>query len=70
VDLNNRRVDSLVPVAEWERRISEPPAPAPPSATPWQHLYREHTGQLHTGACLDFACSYRDVCATVPRHNH
>lgn len=41
-----------------------------PSATPWQELYRSHVGQLHTGGCLDFACEYRHVCRTVPRHNH
>ncbi len=40
------------------------------SATPWQELYRSHVGQLHTGGCLDFACEYRHVCRTVPRHNH
>lgn len=70
VDLRARRVDALVPPAEWEQRdvtaFSTPPA----NATPWQQLYRSHVGQLATGACLDFACAYRAVCRTVPRHNH
>jgi dihydroxyacid dehydratase/phosphogluconate dehydratase len=70
VDLRARRADALVPPAEWEQRdvaaFSTPPA----NATPWQQLYRSHVGQLATGACLDFACEYRAVCRTVPRHNH
>lgn len=70
VDFNTRRVDALVPPAEWERRASEPPLPTPPSATPWQELYRTHVSQLDTGACFDFACAYRAVCKTIPRHNH
>lgn len=70
VDLKTRRVDALVPEAEWACRDTAAWAATPPSATPWQQLYRSHVGQLHTGACLDFACEYRNVCATLPRHNH
>jgi len=70
VDLNARRVDALVPPDEWERRAGDAPVPFPPSATPWQHLYREHVGQLHTGGCLEFACDFHAVCSNVPRHNH
>ena len=70
VDLRTRRVDALVPEAEWSARNVSAFATPPPSATPWQQIYRSHVGQLHTGACLDFACTYRAVCATVPRHNH
>ncbi|MBM3877998.1 MAG: dihydroxy-acid dehydratase family protein [Verrucomicrobia bacterium] len=70
VDLNTRRVDAIVPAAEWERRAAQPPPAAPPSATPWQQLYRAHVSQLDAGACLDFACAYCAVCATIPRHNH
>lgn len=69
VDLAARRIDSLVPDAEWQaRRPSFPPPP--PAVTPWQELYRSHVGQLHTGGCLDFACHFRDVCRTTPRHSH
>jgi dihydroxyacid dehydratase/phosphogluconate dehydratase len=70
VDLKARRVDALVSEAEWTARDTSAWDAVPPNATPWQQLYRSHVGQLHTGACLDFACEYRAVCATVPRHNH
>jgi dihydroxy-acid dehydratase len=70
VDLKTRRVDAIVPEAEWQTRDTTPFATPPPNATPWQQLYRNNVGQLHTGACLDFACEYRSVCAKVPRHNH
>jgi len=70
VDLKTRRVDALVPEAEWQARSTAAFTAPPPNATPWQQLYRNHVGQLHTGACLDFACEYRAVCAKVPRHNH
>ena len=70
VDLPARRVDALVPDAEWDARDTSAFDTPPANATPWQELYRSHVGQLHTGACLDFACEYRAVCSTVPRHNH
>jgi dihydroxy-acid dehydratase len=80
--LGARRVDALVEDGEWDSRSpfaelsrDEVATDASagmlrPSATPWQELYRSHVGQLHTGGCLDFACEYRHVCRTVPRHNH
>ena len=70
VDLNARRVTALVPGPEWEARDTAAWDVAPASATPWEQLYRDHVGQLHTGGCLEFACAYRAVCGTVPRHNH
>jgi dihydroxy-acid dehydratase len=70
VDLKTRHVDALVPEAEWNARDTSAWDAVPPNATPWQQLYRSHVGQLHTGACLDFACAFRSVCSTVPRHNH
>ncbi len=70
VDLNARRVTALVPGPEWEARDTAAWDVAPASATPWQQLYRDHVGQLHTGGCLEFACAFRAVCGTVPRHNH
>lgn len=70
VDLKNRTVNALVPEAEWNARDTSAWDVAPNSATPWQQLYRNHVGQLHTGACLDFACGFREVCNTPPRHNH
>ena len=70
VNLNTRRVDALVPQPEWESRSIEAFQSPPISHTPWQQLYRNHVGQLHTGGCLDFACTFRNVCQTIPRHNH
>lgn len=70
VELKARSVNALVPEAEWTTRDTTAFATPPANATPWQQLYRSHVGQLHTGACLDFACEYRALCATVPRHNH
>ena len=70
VDLAARRVDALVPAAEWAVRDTSAWDTVPPGATPWQQLYRDHVGQLNTGGCLDFACAFRDVCRTVPRHSH
>jgi len=70
VDLNARCVTALVPETEWESRDTAAWDVAPASATPWEQLYRDHVGQLHTGGCLEFACAYRAVCGTVPRHNH
>jgi len=70
IDLRKGRVDALVPDAEWSARDTSAWDRVPPGATPWQQLYRDSVGQLHTGGCLDFACSFRDVCRTVPRHSH
>lgn len=70
IDLVNRRVDALVPQEEWAERENVVASHLPKTATPWQEIYRNNVGQLHTGGCLDFACDYRDVCKTVPRHNH
>ena len=70
IDLNQRRVDALVPEAQWQARDAGSWGEMLENATPWQQIYRQHVGQLHTGACLDFACDFRHVCANVPRHNH
>jgi len=70
VDLNLRRVDALVPEAEWTARDRELALQLPPSRTPWEHLYRQNTGQLDTGACLECALAYRCATAPIARHNH
>ena len=70
VDLPARSVNAMVPEAEWNQRDTTAFDVAPENATPWQQMYRNHVGQLHTGACLDFACGFRAVCSKVPRHNH
>ena len=70
VDLRNRRVDLLLDDEELNRRRSEmEPAPLK-NDSPWQELYRQHVGQLDTGACMEFAVPYRDLRKIVPRHSH
>jgi dihydroxy-acid dehydratase len=70
VDLRNRRVDLLLSAEEIAQRHEDLKLTPPKNDSPWQELYRAHTGQLDTGACLDFAVGYRDLRKTVPRHSH
>jgi dihydroxy-acid dehydratase len=70
VDLRERRVDLLVSDEEIAKRKSETRTPSLQHDSPWQELYRAHVGQLHTGACLDFAVKYRNLRKTIPRHSH
>src|SRR3546814_1752883 len=68
VDLNAGTCDALVEEGEIERRLAEEPAPPiPASATPWEELYREKTGQLAGGAVMDFALKYRGTSRKLPR---
>ena len=70
VDLGNRRVDVLLRDQEIETR-REALEPMPLSHdSPWQELYRQHVGQLESGACLEFAIPYGDLRKVVPRHSH
>jgi dihydroxy-acid dehydratase len=63
--------DALVEEGEIARRLAEDPAPpAPESATPWEELYREKTGQLGKGGVMEFALKYRQTARKLPRHNH
>jgi dihydroxy-acid dehydratase len=72
VDLNARSVTLEVDPAELETRRAEPPFPIPPAQTPWQGLFRELTGQLSTGMCLEPATLYLRVIEQRgnPRHSH
>jgi xylonate dehydratase len=70
VDLGQGTCDMLVDEDELARRRAEPPSQVPASATPWEELYREKTGQLSDGATLDFAVKYRGTAKATPRHNH
>ena len=70
VDLRNRRVDVLLTDEEIRRRRDSLKPLELTNDSPWQELYRTHTGQLETGACLDFAVKYRDLAKVVPRHSH
>src|SRR5450432_3278008 len=52
VDLRNRRVDVLLSDQEIETRRHElKPVPLKHDS-PWQELYRQHVGQIESGACL------------------
>jgi dihydroxy-acid dehydratase len=70
VDLKNRRVDVLLTDEEIaNRRASLKPVELK-NDSPWQEFYRANTGQLETGACLEFAVKYHDLRKVVPRHSH
>jgi xylonate dehydratase len=70
VDLGQGTCNMLVDDAVLTLRRTEPTPPIPQSATPWEELYREKTGQLSDGATLDFALKYRRTAKVTPRHNH
>ena len=70
IDFNTGRCDMLVAEAEIERRKAEGIPPVPPSATPWQKIYRETVTQLADGATIRDAETFRGLAATPPRHNH
>ena len=70
IDLRSRTVNLLVGATELETRRANFTPPEVVHATPWQEMYRGCTGQLETGACIDFATSYRNVTEQIPRHNH
>jgi dihydroxy-acid dehydratase len=70
VDLKNRRVDLLLSDEEIAARHAALPPQSLKHDSPWQEMYRANTGQLDTGACLEFAVNYRDLRKTVPRHSH
>jgi xylonate dehydratase len=70
VDLGQGTCNMLIDDAVLTLRRTEPTPPIPQSATPWEELYREKTGQLDDGATLDFALKYRGTAKVTPRHNH
>ncbi len=71
IDLNAGRCDALVPAEEIARRQRElQPPPVPASQSPWEEIYRSHTGQLADGATLEMALKYRRIAERTPRHNH
>jgi xylonate dehydratase len=70
IDLTAGSCNALVSDEEIARRKQEPAPPIPPSATPWQELYRSTVGQLDSGAVMELAVKYRGVASKTPRHNH
>ena len=70
VDLRNRRVDVQISDKEISNRWESHTEKELKHDSPWQELYRAHTGQLETGACLEMAVKYRNLRDVVPRHSH
>jgi dihydroxy-acid dehydratase len=70
VDLRHHRVDVLLSEEEIAQRRSELKPAELVNNSPWQEFYRSHVGQLETGACLEFAVTYRDLGKVIPRHSH
>jgi len=70
VSLNERKVDVLLDGEEIASRHAALPKGRPKSNTPWEEFYRDHAGQLETGACLEFATAYHDLRKVIPRHSH
>jgi xylonate dehydratase len=70
IDLNAARCDMLVADEEIARRKQQGIPATPPSATPWQELYRQTVSQLDSGGVMEMALKYRGIASKTPRHNH
>jgi xylonate dehydratase len=70
IDLNAARCDMLVSDEEIARRKKQGVPSTPPSATPWQELYRQTVSQLDSGGVMELALKYRGIATKTPRHNH
>jgi dihydroxy-acid dehydratase len=70
IDLTAGTCNVLVSDEELEQRRQGAQPPVPPSATPWQELYRATVSQLDQGGVMELAVKYRGVAAKPPRHNH
>ena len=76
IDLGKGRVDALVDHTEMERRRAALESKGgfafPESQTPWQHIQRQHIGQLGDGMVIEDAVRFQRVAQTagIPRNNH
>jgi dihydroxy-acid dehydratase len=72
IDLNERRVDVLLPEGELEARRQAWTPPELKNLTPWEEIYRSMVGQLGQGACLEPATMYVNIIETrgESRNNH
>src|SRR5690606_27224472 len=61
IDFDAGRCDALVGDEEIARRKQEPLPPIPPSATPWEEIYRSTVSQLDRGGVMELAVKYRGV---------
>ena len=72
IDLKRRRADILISEAELAERRRTIKPPELVNQTPWQEIYRQHVGQLATGAVFEMAVKYQHVVERygTPRDNH
>ncbi|MEU3034944.1 IlvD/Edd family dehydratase [Streptomyces griseoaurantiacus] len=72
VDLDEARVDVLLPDEEIAARRAAHTPPPLEHQTPWQEIYRDTVGQLDGGGCLELAVAYQDLVHTkgIPRDSH
>ncbi|MEV0136079.1 IlvD/Edd family dehydratase [Dactylosporangium sp. NPDC050688] len=72
LDIPAHRLDVELSDEEIAERWQAYTPPALDNQTPWQELFRAHTGQMDSGSCLDFAVGYQDVVHTkgLPRDSH
>ena len=72
IDLNNRKVDVLLPAGELAARKAAWTPPNLVTMTPWEEIYRSMVGQLGSGACLEPATMFLNVIETrgESRNNH
>ena len=72
IDLKRRRADILISDAELAERRRTIKLPELVNQTPWQEIYRQHVGQLATGAVFETAVKYQHVVKRygTPRDNH
>ncbi|MEV0272349.1 IlvD/Edd family dehydratase [Hamadaea sp. NPDC050747] len=72
LDVPNHRLDVDLSDEEIAERWRDHAPLTLAHQTPWQELFRAHTGQMDTGSCLEFAVAYQDIIATkgLPRDSH
>ncbi|TEA70342.1 IlvD/Edd family dehydratase [Allopusillimonas ginsengisoli] len=72
IDLNERRVDVLIPDEELARRKAAWTPPDLKNQTPWEEIYRGMVGQHGTGGCLEAATKYIKIIEQrgESRNNH
>jgi tetratricopeptide (TPR) repeat protein len=72
IDLKRRRADVLISDAELAERRRTIKLPELVNQTPWEEIYRQHVGQLATGAVFEMAVKYQHVVERygTPRDNH
>ncbi|WAC49869.1 dihydroxy-acid dehydratase family protein [Asticcacaulis sp. SL142] len=70
IDINTGTCDALVADDDIAARKAEGIPAYPASMTPWQEIYRQTVGQLHTGAVMEPALKFTHIADQMPRHNH